>query len=283
MFSFLPAEIISAAVSRNREKEEERVIISIGIFGFGKTGRVVAQEVMEDKSCRLSWVIRKSHRNEGEYASHFCGLETDQGKIYSIDSIDPRVFFREHPVDVIVDFSINSAVSYYKYAAETGTRIVSAISHYEKDQMKQLKALGRRVAVLYSPNITLGINFLIEVSKVLQRIAPNADIEIIEEHFREKKGVSGTALRIAEDLGLDVNKHVNSIRVGGIVGKHEVIFGLPNQTIRIIHESINRGAFGQGAIYAAKWLMNKPPGVYTMEDAVMLDVARNRRVFELAE
>jgi 4-hydroxy-tetrahydrodipicolinate reductase len=61
-----------------------------------------------------------------------------------------------------------------------------------------------------------------------------------------------------------------------------VVFGLPNQTIRIIHESINRGAFGQGAIYAAKWLMNKAPGVYTMEDAVMLDVARNQRVFELA-
>ena len=135
---------------------------------------------------------------------------------------------------------------------------------------------------MYSPNITLGINFLIEVSKVLQRIAPNADIEIIEEHFKEKKDVSGTALRIAEDLGLDVDKHVNSIRVGGIVGKHEVVFGLPNQTIRIVHESINRAAFGQGAIFAAKWLMGKKPGVYTMEDAVMLDVGRNCKVFELA-
>jgi 4-hydroxy-tetrahydrodipicolinate reductase len=256
--------------------------MNIGIFGFGKTGRVVAQEVLDDKSCHLSWVIRKSHRNEGEYASHLFGQEAPQGMIYSIDSIDPKVFFRENPVDVIVDFSTNSAVSCYKHSAEVGARVVSAISHYEKNQMEQLKALGRRVAVLYSPNITLGINFLIEVSKVLQRIAPNADIEIIEEHFREKEGVSGTALRIAEDLGLDVNKHINSVRVGGIVGKHEVVFGLPNQTIRIIHESINRGAFGQGAIFAAKWLMNKPPGVYTMEDAVMLDVARNRRVFEMA-
>ena len=92
---------------------------------------------------------------------------------------------------------------------------------------------------------------------MLQRIVPDADIEIIEEHFREKPDFSGTALRIAEDLGLDKEHHVNSIRVGGIVGKHEVIFGLPNQTIRIIHESLNRSAFGQGAIYAAKWLMTK--------------------------
>ena len=258
------------------------MIINIGIFGFGKTGRVVAQEVMEDKSCHLSWVIRKSHRNEGEYASYLCGLESEQGKIFSIDSIDPKVFFREHPVDVIVDFSINSVVSFYKHAADTGTRIVSAISHYEKNQLEQIKALGRRVAVLYSPNITLGSTFDRSFQSAAAH-APNADIEIIEEHFRDKQGVSGTALRIAEDLGLDVNNHVNSIRVGGIVGKHEVIFGLPNQTIRIIHESINRGAFGQGAIFAAKWLMNKPPGVYTMEDAVMLDVARNRRVFGMAE
>ncbi|NCC49039.1 MAG: hypothetical protein EOM13_08300, partial [Clostridia bacterium] len=85
---------------------------------------------------------------------------------------------------------------------------------------------------------SIGINFLIEASKVLQKIAPQADIEIIEEHFREKKDVSGTALRIAHDLGLDKQKHVNSIRVGGIVGRHEVVFGLPNQTIRLVHESI---------------------------------------------
>ena len=256
--------------------------MNIGMFGFGKTGCIVAQEILNDNVCHLSWVVRKSRKHEGEYASHLLGQETEEGMIYSIDSIDPSVFFREHPVDIIVDFSSSSAVSCYKHAADVGTRVVSAISRYEKNQLEQLKALGHRVAVLYSPNITLGINFLIEVSKVLQRIAPHADIEIIEEHYKEKEDVSGTALRIAEDLGLDVQKHVNSIRVGGIVGKHEVVFGLPNQTIRITHESISRAAFGQGAIFAAKWLMGKAPGVYTMEDAVMLDVARNRRLFELA-
>lgn len=256
--------------------------INIGMFGFGKTGSVVAQEIINDEVCHLSWVIRRSNKHAGEYASHLLGHEDKQGLIYAVDSINEEKFFKENPVDVIIDFSTSSAVSHYKHAAESGTRVVSAISRYEKNQLEQLKALGHRVAVLYSPNITLGINFLIEVSKVLQRIAPHADIEIIEEHFKDKKDVSGTALRIAEDLGLDVNKHVNSIRVGGIVGKHEVVFGLPNQTIRIIHESISRAAFGQGAIFAAKWLMGKKPGVYTMEDAVMLDVARNRKVFELA-
>ncbi|MNL04276.1 4-hydroxy-tetrahydrodipicolinate reductase [compost metagenome] len=122
--------------------------------------------------------------------------------------------------------------------------------------------------MLHSPNITLGINWLLVASRILKQIAPEADIEIVEEHFREKKDKSGTAVKIAEKLGLDSALHVNSIRVGGIVGKHEVIFGLPNQTIRLIHESINRAAFGRGAIFAAKWLLDKDSGLYSMEQAI---------------
>ncbi len=254
--------------------------INVGMFGFGQTGYYVAQEILKDEVCDLKWVIRKSKKNEGEYASRLLGFEYDKGKIYSIDSIDTSTFFNDNFVDIIVDFSSKSAVESYERAAETGTRIVSAISKYDKVHLAQLKELGQNTAVLYSPNITLGINFLIEISKVLQRIVPEVDIEIIEEHFRDKADVSGTALRIAEDLGLDRYKHVNSIRVGGIVGKHEVVFGLPNQTIRVIHESLNRSAFGQGAIYAAKWLMQKKKGVYTMEQAVKLSFARNVKVFD---
>jgi 4-hydroxy-tetrahydrodipicolinate reductase len=228
--------------------------IKIGMFGFGKTGFSVAQEIIKDDVCQLEWVVRKSSKNEGEYASRICGMDRDEGLIYSISSLDKDQFFHDNLVDVIIDFSVNSAVETYN-----------------------------KTAVLYSPNITLGINFLIEASKVLQRIVPEADIEIVEEHFKEKPDASGTALRIAEDLGLDKKKHVNSVRVGGIVGKHEVIFGLPNQTIRIIHESLNRSAFGQGAIYAAKWLMTKSIGIYTMEEAVHLSFARNFKVFKIDE
>ena len=253
------------------------------MFGFGQTGSFVAQEILNDDVCELAWIIRKSKKYEGDYASRLCGLDHDEGQIFSIDSIDTTHFFKEHQVDVIIDFSVNIAVETYKDVAIYGTRIVSAISSYQPEQLSHLKELGKRTAVLYSPNITLGVNFLIEASKVLQRIVPEADIEIIEEHFREKPDFSGTALRIAEDLGLDKEHHVNSIRVGGIVGKHEVIFGLPNQTIRIIHESLNRSAFGQGAIYAAKWLMKKSIGIYTMEEAVQLSFARNVKVYKIDE
>ncbi len=257
--------------------------ITIGMFGFGRTGSVVAQEIIKDEICELSWVLRKSTAMEGKYASHLLGFDHNEGMIYSIEDIDSEAFYQDNHVDVIIDFSSASAIENYKQAAQYGTRIVSAISKYDRFHLEQLKALGKQTAVLYSPNITLGINFLIEASKVLQRIAPHADIEIIEEHFRDKRDVSGTALRIAEDLGLDKRQHVNSIRVGGIVGKHEVIFGLPNQTIRIVHESLNRAAFGQGAIYAAKWLMGKDKGIYTMEEAVALNFVNNTHVFEVDE
>lgn len=246
--------------------------ISIGLFGFGKTGSTVANEIIKENECELKWVVRQSSIYEGEYASHYFGYEHNEGKIYSLKNINLNKFYQENRVDVIIDFSASCAVEEYKNAVKYGTRIVSAISSYNNEDLKHLKELSKRSAVLYSPNITIGVNFLIEASKVLQKIAPHADIEIIEEHFKEKKDISGTAIRIAEDLGLDKEKNINSIRVGGIVGKHEVIFGLPNQTIRIIHESLNRAAFGQGAIYAAKWVMSKEKGMFTMEQALSLAI-----------
>ena len=114
-------------------------------------------------------------------------------------------------------------------------------------------------------------------SRILQQIVPNLDIEIVEEHFRGKKEVSGTALRIGKLLGLCSKQHINSIRVGGIIGRHEVIFGFPNQTIRIAHESINRAAFAKGAIYAAKWLAKKKKGLYTMEQAISSDFIKHSK------
>lgn len=242
--------------------------ITIGLFGFGKTGSIVAQEIIKDESLCLSWVIRKSEVNHGEYVSRLLGFDQDEGRLYSAQHIDFDSFFVANRVDVIIDFSDLSSVKEYQSAVNQGIRIVSAISNYDDDNFEMLIKISKETAVLYSPNITLGINFLIEASKLFRKVAPNADIEIIEEHFKEKKSISGTAVRIAQDLGISSEDHVKSIRAGGVVGTHEVIFGLPNQIIRIKHESLNRAAFGQGAIYAAKWILNKEKGMYSMEEAI---------------
>jgi 4-hydroxy-tetrahydrodipicolinate reductase len=119
--------------------------------------------------------------------------------------------------------------------------------------------------VLWSPNITIGINFLLLAAKVLRNISPSSDVEILEEHFRNKSGVSGTAQVIARELGVPADE-IKSLRAGGIIGRHEILFGFPYQTVRLIHESISREAFGNGAIFAVKHLVGKPAGLYSMED-----------------
>ena len=252
--------------------------IRVGLFGFGKTGKLVAGEFIKDDRFDLKWVVKRTKKRGESFASRLLGYETKTGAIHAVDQLEPR-FFAKNPVDVLVDFS--SAQGYRGYAAApaAGVRIITAISKYAPEDLAALKAMAKKTAVLVSPNITLGINFLLVASQVLQKIAPHADVEIIEEHFRDKQEVSGTALKLAQALGLEKSKHVNSIRVGGIVGKHEIVFGLPNQTIRLVHESISRAAFGQGAIFAAKWLVDKGPGLYTMEQIVSDLMGRNIPIY----
>lgn len=252
--------------------------IRVGLFGFGKTGRLVAGEFLKDARFDLRWVVKRTKRFSEHYASRLLGSEDKTGAIHAVARLGPR-FFAKNPVDVLVDFSSAQGYRSYAAAADVGVKIITAISRYEPEDLAALKALSRKTAVLVSPNITLGINFLLVASQVLQKIAPHADVEIVEEHFREKQEVSGTALKIAKVLGLEQEKRVNSIRVGGIVGKHEIVFGLPNQTIRLIHESINRAAFGQGAIFAALWLVDKEPGLYSMEQIVADMMSRNIPIF----
>jgi len=241
--------------------------IRIGIFGFGNTGKIIANEFLKDSLFTLVWVVRKSHESEHKYASRLLGYEFDAGEIFSSGDIGDD-FFLEKPVDALVDFSNSTGIYLYRRAAEAGIPIISAISKYEQEEMELLKSFAESTAVLYSPNITLGINVLLVAAQILQKIAPHADIEIVEEHFKGKTEVSGTAKKIANVLSLNVEEHLHSIRVGGIVGRHEIIFGLPNQTIRLSHESISRAAFGQGSIFAVKFLLGRAPGMYSMETII---------------
>ncbi len=146
--------------------------------------------------------------------------------------------------------------------------IISAVSQYSSDQLEKLNTLSNNTTVLHSPNITLGINFLIIASKILKNIAPYTDIEIIEEHFKVKPETSGTAKIIAQQLELP-EESIKSVRAGGIIGVHEILFGFPYQTVRLKHESISREAFGNGILFAAQNLQGKPNGFYTMENLLI--------------
>jgi len=249
--------------------------LRIGLFGFGRTGKLAAAEVIKDPHLALRWVVRRSARRRGEWASRVLGLPGNSGRIVPLKKAVAKGFLAGAPVDVIIDFSDASAIAHYgESAAQEGIRIVTAVSSYGPEELALLERIRQKTAVLQSPNITVGINVLLVLSQLLQRIFPEADVEIVEEHFRDKREVSGTALRMAGLLGLDAQRQVNSVRVGGIVGNHQVIFGLRNQTLRLVHESVSRSAFGRGAIYAAKWVARAPNGLYRMEEILREDFIR---------
>ena len=167
---------------------------------------------------------------------------------------------------MIVDFSGTNGIGYYgEAAAARGVTILTAISQYPAETIVLLQALSRRTRVIHSPNITLGINFLLIAGKILKNIAP---IEIIEEHFRTKPEISGTARVIARELEIDTN-NIKSIRAGGIIGTHEILFGFPYQNVRLKHESISREAFGNGILFAIQNLPAANRGFFTMEDLLI--------------
>lgn len=235
-----------------------RETIRVGLIGYGRAGQAVARVLGRSKGIALQWIVKKTPASEIEQASAVA-------PIVAATELASGAVFDRLPVDAVVDFSTASAVRKYgKFAAARRVTLITAISIYPPTTLTLLERLARDTVVMRSPNITLGINYLLVASHLLQHLAPFTDIEVIEEHFRDKTERSGTAMRIAETLGLDESK-VNSIRVGGIVGRHEVVFGFPFQTVRLTHESISREAFGTGVLFALRRLHKRPPGLYTYE------------------
>lgn len=235
----------------------------VGLMGYGKAGKAVAQVLANDPRYQLCWIAKR----EAASGAHLEGYP--DVPLVGLDGLDLAHWFDKHPVDAIVDFS--NADTIYRYGTEVkvrGLSLVSAISAYSDAHLDYLRSLSISARIMSSPNITLGINFLMMSAKFLQTIAPFADVEIIEQHFREKPEISGTARKIAQNLNLEENR-ISSLRLGGVVGHHEVIFGFPHQTVRLIHDSIRREAFGTGAAFALAELAECPPGFYTFDDLLL--------------
>lgn len=235
----------------------------VGLVGYGKAGQAVANILATDPRFDLRWIARRSADTKPQ---------THPDTSIPVIGIAQQPFgelLDRHPVDALVDFS--SPESLHAYGEEVrkrGITLVSAISAYAEDDLEYARNLGLDTRVMCSPNITLGINFLIVAARLLRKAAPFADVEIVEQHFRDKPEISGTARKIAETLEVDTEQ-ITSLRFGGIVGHHEVIFGFPHQTVRLIHDSIRREAFGTGAAFALEQLANCDNGFYTFDDLLM--------------
>ena len=239
-------------------------MLKIGLIGYGKAGQAVANVLGADPILKLEWIARRTKPDTD-------GVSSDGATpIIGLDSIDLSEWLDTHPVDALVDFSGPEAV--YLYGEEVRRRklmLVTGISAYSDVELAYIRSLGETARVICSPNITLGINFVILAAKLLREIAPHADIAILEEHFRNKPEVSGTARKIAAALDVE-DDSITSLRLGGIVGHHEVVFGFPHQTVRISHDAIRREAFGTGAAFALRELATlAEPGCYTFEELLM--------------
>lgn len=241
-------------------------MIKVGLFGYGKAGQAVAEVLRADDRFALRWVARRSATPDQP------SVPGTDIPVVGMSDLDLSAWLDAQPVDAIVDFSRPDAVFIYgEEVRKRGLMLVSAISSYREDELEYVRSLGTDARVLCSPNITVGVNFLIMAAKLLRGIAPFADVEILEQHFREKPEVSGTARTIAQRLSVE-DERITSLRLGGIVGHHEVIFGFPHQTVRLIHESIRREAFGTGAAFALSELASCPIGFYTFDDLLMRKV-----------
>lgn len=238
-------------------------MIKIGLIGYGKAGAAVAEVLRRDPRFDLCWVARRTACKDGQV------LEDSAIPLIGLEGVHLAQWLDAHPVDALVDFSVpNSLAMYGEELRRRQLMLVSAISAYSASQLDYARSLGEHIRILCSPNITLGINFLIMAAKLLRSIAPFADVEILEQHFKEKPEISGTAKKIAESLELGAEK-ITSLRLGGIVGHHEVIFGFPYQTVRLTHDSIRREAFGTGAAFALGELALCDKGFYTFDDLLM--------------
>ena len=193
--------------------------------------------------------------------------------------------------DVIIDFSSHLATaSICDYAVKTKTPIVICTTGHTEEELAVIRKTAESVPVFHSANMSLGVALLCELAKTAAKTFPDADIEIIEKHHNRKLDApSGTALLLAREIQ-KIRKSafftfgrqgqakrvkdeigVHAIRMGNIVGEHEVIVGTDTQTITLKHEAHSRSLFAEGAIVAADFIIGKSAGLYDMNSMVAAD------------
>ena len=191
-------------------------------------------------------------------------------------------------IDCIVDFSHHSCTEkLLAYAVECGIPTVVCTTGHTEEEIRVIKDASLRIPVFFSANMSLGIALLCELAKTCAKAFPEADIEIIEKHHNRKiDAPSGTALMLADALkSVRTESYaklgragqgkrcpeeigIHAIRMGNIVGEHEVIVGTQNQTITLKHEAHSRALFAEGALAAAAFLYELPLGLYDMNSMI---------------
>lgn len=217
-----------------------------------------------------------------------CGVDTYDGISNSFPVYADFSNVSEE-VDVIIDFSNPSALSgLLQYAVKNKIPAVLCTTGYNIEQISEINTAAENIAVFRSGNMSLGVNLLIEISKMAAKVfGSDFDIEIVEKHHNKKiDAPSGTALMIADEISgvteyepeYVYDRHsvrkmrdkkeigISSVRGGTIVGEHDVIFAGDNEVLTISHQAQSRNLFAVGAINAAFFVADKAAGNYNMSD-----------------
>jgi len=235
-------------------------MIKLGIAGVcGKMGRRIFELASQDKDFELSLALEKKGTPV---------IGKDIGKL-KISSNQDSVFL----IDVFIDFTLPEATeANLDYVAKYKKALVLGTTGLSEQQLNKIEEISKIIPVVFSPNFSIGVNTLFSIlPQIAQRLGPDYTIEIVEAHHKTKKdSPSGTAKKLAQVLTKVTGKEIptHAIRLGDIVGDHTVIFCGNSERIEIKHQAHSRDLFALGALKAAKWVFNKPAGLYSMQDAL---------------
>ena len=193
--------------------------------------------------------------------------------------------------DVIIDFTVpKSTLEILKIASKLKKKVVIGTTGFSQKEEKLIKNYSQKIAILKAGNMSLGINLLTYLTEIASKSLNDKFLsKIFESHHKRKKDhPSGTALMLGEGIAKGKNKELykligkkflnkksfpygkkinfNSLRKGEVIGKHEVKFSSGKEIITLNHEAFDRTLYSEGALTAAKWLMTKKPGLYSMRD-----------------
>jgi 4-hydroxy-tetrahydrodipicolinate reductase len=193
--------------------------------------------------------------------------------------------------DVIIDFTVpNCTLDILKIASKLKKKVVIGTTGFTQKEEALIKKFSKRIPILKAGNMSLGVNLLIYLTEIASKSLNDEYLsKVFEVHHKHKKDYpSGTALMLGKGIADGKNKNLynligknflnkksfpygkkinfNSIRKGEIIGEHEVTFSSGKEIIKLNHEACDRALYSDGALTAAKWLVNKKPGLYSMRD-----------------
>ena len=235
-------------------------MIKLGIAGVnGRMGRRIFELARKDKDFEIKLALEKK-------GIPFIGKEIDKIKISS----NPDGIFL---VDVFIDFTTPQAtLTNLDYLARYKKGAVIGTTGLNTQQLSKLQDISKIVPVVFSPNMSVGVNVLFDMlPEITKRLGPEYSIEITEAHHQAKKDApSGTAKRIGQIIADVTGKQItiHALRLGDIVGEHTIIFCGNSERIEITHRAHSRDLFALGALKAAKWIVGKPAGLYSIQNVL---------------